>query len=68
MTERTAMGKPAGCISIVCPVCDGGAFRLLGPAPAGVKIGGRLPKGKHRITTAECCACGEHVTPWFATE
>jgi hypothetical protein len=57
-------GKPAGCLMIVCAHCNCESFRLLAPAPAGGKLGERLPIGKHRITTAECIACGEQCYPF----
>ena len=64
----TLIGKPAGSIMIACPNCDSDAFRLLGPAPQGGKIGDRLPPGKHVITTAECITCGEQCEPFAPYE
>lgn len=57
--RQTLDGKPAGTISIFCPNCKGETFKLLGPAPPGLRHGDQLPKGTHGMTCAECATCGE---------
>lgn len=64
MSNSELIGKAATCRMIVCPHCNCESFRLLAPYSGGGTLGERLPSGKHRITTAECIACGEQCEPF----
>jgi hypothetical protein len=64
MNSGELIGKKAGSMMVLCPVCNGESFRLLAPAPHEGKIGDLLPTGKWKVTTAECITCGEQCEPF----
>lgn len=68
MSSGELVGKEAGSMMVLCPICNCESFRLLAPAPKAGKIGDRMPAGKWKITTAECIACGEQCEPFAPYE